>query len=68
SKLKQIHQFVQGVLFVFALFNLQGTSRFALRRSLLILAHPIQFVKNFFQVFSTFFSAVFRFAPLSLSA
>ena len=43
-------------MFVFALFNLQGTS-FALRfrASLTILAHPIPFVKKFFLLFTNFF-------------
>ena len=47
-------------LFVFALFNLQGTElagRFAV--SLLTLPHLLPFVKNFFQVFSNFFFVVF---------
>jgi len=43
-------------LFVFALFNLQGTAR-CLAVSFYMLPHPSIFVKNFFQVFSNFFSA-----------
>ena len=43
-------------MFVFALFNLQGTvSSSALAVSLLMLPHSKPFVKNFFQVFSNFF-------------
>ena len=53
--LKQSIIIVQGVLFVFALFNLQGTEPLsALAVSLHILAHLSEFVKYFFQVFQNF--------------
>ena len=62
-RFKQIHKFVKGVLFVFALFNLQGTAAFRSRVSLLILARRLPFVKNFFQVFSNFNLFRVVFAP-----
>ena len=46
--LKQIHKFVQGVWFVFTLFNLQGTVVKATGFNLFILPHLFLFVKNFF--------------------
>ena len=49
--------FVQRALFVFALFNLQGTD-FVPRQGAVnsvILARRLSFVKNFFQVLSNFF-------------
>ena len=52
--LKQIHKFVQGVWFVFTLFNLQGTVVKATGFNLFILPHLISFVKNYFQVFPNF--------------
>ena len=52
---------VQGVLFVFALFNLQGTDRSAASAvSLFNLAHPKAFVKNFFQILLEIFRGILR--------
>ena len=49
-RFKQIHKFVKGVLFVFALFNLQGTViRFA--ANFCILSHEKPLVKTFFHLF-----------------
>ena len=49
-RFKQIHKFVKGVLFVFALFNLQGTAvRFAANLDMLPQRKP--FVKMFFHLF-----------------
>jgi len=48
--------YCQGVLFVFALFNLQGTDRLAaLAVSLLILPRHFFFVKKFFSKNQHFF-------------
>ena len=66
SSLKQSIIIVQGVLFVFALFNLQGAVFVAhrcQRVSLLILSQFVSFVKNFFQVFQTFFELFFQSSP-----
>ena len=66
SSLKQSIIIVQGVLFVFALFNLQGTVFVAhrcQRVSSLILSQFVSFVKNFFQVFQTFFELFFQSSP-----
>ena len=52
-RFKQIHKFVKGVLFVFALFNLQGTAvRFAANLDMLPQRKP--FVKMFFHLFWVF--------------
>ena len=52
-RFKQIHKFVKGVLFVFALFNLQGTAvRFAANLNMLPQRKP--FVKIFFHLFWVF--------------
>ena len=58
--IKQISQGITG-FFVDSLFNFQGSERSArFRASLLIVSHPLRFVKRFFR----FFQNLFRFWPL----
>ena len=54
-RFKQIHKFVKGVLFVFALFNLQGTAASRCAVSSLILSRALSLVKPFLHFLASFF-------------
>ena len=56
-RFKQIHKFVKGVLFVFALFNLQGTAAFRSRSKLAYLSTASSICQELF-------SSFFKFQPV----
>ena len=59
-RFKQIHKFVKGVLFVFALFNLQGTVAFRSRGKLAYLSTASSICQELFSSFLKPFDSRFR--------
>ena len=62
-RFKQIHKFVKGVLFVFALFNLQGTVAFRSRGKLAYLSTAPSICQELFSSFFKFQLVPCLFSP-----